>query len=224
MNKRKAGAIALSLALATAICAPTAAFAIDDAAQDASTTQSTVSPLADTNSTLTGKIKATTVSVSVPTAAAFTLDPWTTATDPTSQIGSPTNYTITNLSKMPVYTRVKSAAVAAATVKNTGLTPSLVSTAPANNGEVQFAVKQTAPTDFTTAGDWLTTSVSSNYYVDDAGTGFIAATGVADGTDKITMKFYGQAYDNADGSTNWTPDDTFTVTPTFEFSTNSSFA
>lgn len=200
MKMKKLGACAIALATATALCAPAAAFAADG---------TVTAPGGTSSSTITGTIAATTLSVSVPTAAAFTIDPTVEATTVNSQLKSvPDNYTVTNASVVPVYAYISGCAVAKG-ADMTG-TPTLVTaTADLSTANaVMFAVKDDTgkPTDFDTPTDWLTTTPGKYYPI--TANGKLAAKNDT-ATDEATMKFYGQT------TTGWTNGDTFTITPTF---------
>lgn len=198
MKMKKLGACAIALATATALCAPMAAFAAD----------ATITPgkgAGDTDSVITGTIAATTLSVSVPTAAAFTIDPTKAADNVSSQLTDvPTNYTVTNASVVPVYAYISACGIAKA--GTTAGTPTLVTAVDnlTTANSVMFAVKDatSAPEDFTKPADWLTTT-ADKYYPITANGKLAAKNGAA------TMSFYGQT------TTGWTNGDSFTVTPKF---------
>lgn len=206
MKMKKLAASALALATAAAICAPAAAFAADVTSTDATAP-------GDTDSAITGTIKATTLSVSVPTKAAFTVDPGkTAAAGEGGQYASPTNYTVTNKSVVPVYAYVSKVAATDVSLVAAPADVKAATNAGDKDAKIMFAVKDAAPTDFNTAGDWLTTG-TSKYYAFNASTfGKLDAAGGSNAD--ATMKFYGQA-----PSTNWTEKQTFTVTPTFTITT-----
>lgn len=243
--KKKIGAMALSLALASAICVPTAAFADDysgsqqeteDMTGVAQTGTGSVTTTGNT-SVLTGKIKATTLSVSVPTAVTFNIDPGAAqgvadpavsdATPGTSQkrgqFTSPTNYTIHNASQVAVYVTVDSVTATGATLTDTqaSIAAKVTGTGAAdpvvmvglsdadNNGSLALG---------NTAG-WFKTSPATGLGIYPFGT--TADKGrldpddnAANGTDEATMMVYG-----AVAQTGWTEADTFTVTPTLKIST-----
>lgn len=209
MKKSKIGACALALATAAAICVPGMAFAADATITDDAVT----ADKGTSNSTITGTITATKLSVSVPTTAAFTIDPTITATDDTAGITAqltnvPTNYTVTNKSVVPVY-----AYISGCTVTKAGTTagdPTLVNATSGLSTDyaVMFAVKDadSKPADFKTSGDWLTTTPGKYYAIKDNGK-LAAKTGAA------TMSFYGQT------TSGWSNGDSFTVVPTFTITT-----
>ena len=205
MKKSRIGACALALATAAAICVPGTALAAPAAAGS-----KTLEAAGASDSTITGTITATKLSVSVPTTAAFTIDPTVEATDPGKQItDASTNYTVTNASAVPVYAYISNCTIAKAGA--TAGNPTLVKKTAdlATDCAVMFAVKDaaSAPSNFDTEGDWLTGA--GTYYAFNAAThGKLAAkTGTA------TMSFYGQT------TTGWSNGDTFTITPTFTIAT-----
>lgn len=216
MKMKKLAASALALATAAAICAPAAAFAdgLDDSTVIPATPNVTSAGGA-TDSTITGTIKATTLSVSVPTKAAFNVDPGAAAkAGEGGQYASPTNYTVTNKSVVPVYAYVSKVAVTGVSLVDASANVKPATNAGDSDAAIMFAVKEAAaaPTGFDTAGDWLTTTTSKYYAFNVANNGKLDAAG---GTAAAaTMKFYGQA-----PSTNWSEAQTFTVTPTFTIST-----
>lgn len=242
MKKRKIGALTLSVVLASAICVPATAFAdnyngSDQATKDSAGTGATSSaPISSTGTetTVTGKIKATTLSVSIPTAVAFNVDPGAaqavtdaaagdtgggaTVSNKHGQFTSPTNYKVSNLSRVKVYAYISGVAATAAGTPGTTVTPSLVATAPtyggSNHADMMIGIKSAAnaPTDFTTAGDWLTTSLATNYYpFNGTNKGEIAAsTNGTTAAESDAMMIYGQV-DQA----GWTDGDSFQIKPTF---------
>ena len=225
MKKTKIGALALSVALASAICVPATAFAVanTDGALDTDTTSSPVTSTTGTSdSVLTGKIKVTTLSVSVPTAATFNVDPSIAATDAGTQFTSPTNYKIVNNSVVPVWAQITNVAV---TGTSTGGDTVALTDTDANvaDATMLFAVSDSddPATDlvFGTTGNWLTSGALGTAYsaFNKTGDGKLTATDGADGgTDEATMYFYGKM-DNT--YTGWADGDSFTITPTFTIRT-----
>ncbi len=205
MKKSKIGACALALATAAAICVPGTALADPVAAGS-----KTLEAAGTSDSLITGTITATKLSVSVPTTAAFTIDPTIEATNPSTQItDASTNYTVTNASAVPVYAYISDCTIAKA--GTTAGNPTLVDKTAdlATDYAVMFAVKDTAsaPSNFTTDSDWLT-GAGTYYAFNAVDHGKLAAkTGTA------TMSFYGQT------TTGWSNGDTFTITPTFTIAT-----
>lgn len=253
MYKRKVGALALSVALASAICVPTVAFAAEE--WDPGVTYGTppenvTSPDgggADT--VLTGVIKPTTLSVSVPTAVTFSVDP---GADPSftgaptgatiGQFGSPSNYTITNKSRVPIYAAVTGVATNGCTL-DTALANLEAGTATDpkvmvalndhgnNDGAGSTLLSIDAAGSTQSASGWLTGGIDADnpYYAfhqDDATTptsitnGMLAAgktsagADVTDGTNSASMYVYGAV--KGEG---WDTGDKFTVTPTFTIKT-----
>ncbi len=212
MKKSKIGACALALATAAAICVPGTALADSVAAGS-----KTLEAAGTSDSLITGTITATKLSVSVPTTAAFTIDPTIEATDPSTQLTDlPTNYTVTNASAVPVYAYISDCTIAKA--GTTAGNPTLVNKTAdlATDYAVMFAVKDSAPANFDTPGDWLTGA--GTYYAFNAAThGKLAAKSAADkasdASNVATMSFYGQT------TTGWSNGDTFTITPTFTIAT-----
>lgn len=211
MKMKKLGACALALATAAAICSPAAAFADATITGDAVTTVGGAK-----ESVITGTIEATKLSISVPTAAAFTIDPTIAATDDVdgtiSQLTNvPTNYTLTNKSAVPVYAYISGCTIAAAGA-TTG-TPTLVSATSGLSADkaVMFAVKDStsAPKDFKTADDWLSTTPGKYYAFNAADKGKLADKTANDKSNEATMSFYGQT------TTGWSHGDSFTIKPTF---------
>ena len=241
MKKTKIGALALSVALAAAICVPATAFA-DYAGSEQATQDSTGAAATDdgtialdgTETTLTGTIKATTLSVSIPTTVAFNVDPGAdqavtdaaasdtggvTTSNKHGQFTSPSNYKVKNLSRVKVYTYISSVAATASGTPGTTVTPELVDAAPdysaaGSHAKVMIGIKSVAekPADFGTQDNWLTTSLATKYYPFNAtNKGEIAAS--TDGTTPVesdAMMIYGQV-DKA----GWTDGDTFQIKPTF---------
>ena len=213
MKKSKIGACALALATAAALSVPSLAFA-------AGATSSTVAVAGDTPSTITGTITATKLSVSVPTTAAFTIDPTIEAAAVDSQLTDlPDNYTVTNESAVPVYAYISSCSIN----KGVGMSgdPTLVTATSGLSDDyaVMFAVKDAAskPANFSTADDWLTTAPGTYYAFNADGHGKLAtqkaATAAGDTSNAATMSFYGQT------TTGWSNGDTFTIVPTFTIAT-----
>ena len=214
MKKNKIGACALALATAAAICVPGMAFAADgDPTATVPADPNVVAPTTDTptKSELTGTIKATTLSVTVPTAATFNVDPTVNATDPSTQIQSPTNYTITNSSVVPVYAYVSK--VEKTDVLLTDSTAGVKAGTTGKDNTIMFGVKDVAPANFAAQGDWFTDSTSKYYAFNSATHGKLAGK-TADTTDSATMKFYGQVSNEG-----WVDGQTFTITPSFTIAT-----
>lgn len=253
MYKRKVGALALSVALASAICVPTVAFAAEEWDPDVTygtPSENVTAPDGDgTDTVLTGVIKPTTLSVSVPTAVTFSVDPganpsFTGAPGSATigQFGNPSNYTITNKSRVPIYAAVTSVAAADCTLTaalanleaGTATSPKvMVALNDHGNsdgaGGTLLSVDTTTPTQ---SNGWLPStglSATSPYYAfhqdnavtpNDITDGQLAAgktsagADVADGTNEASMYVYGAV--KGEG---WNTGDKFTVTPTFTIKT-----
>lgn len=259
MKKRKIGVLALSLAVASAICVPTAAFAANawDPAVSLDTPPENVTS-ADTgaNTTLKGVIKPTTLSVSVPTAVTFSVDPGETPSftgAPTSttvgQFVSPSNYTITNKSRVPIYAAVTAVTTGSGSgLKAVSLTgdPSALTAGTETNPAVMVGLNDKGNSDGTTGtllsldysaatptatGTWLNTSIApgSPYYAfhqDDATTpnktvlGKLAAGKSSTGADVTDGTNSTTMYVyGAVKGEGWNANDAFTVTPTFTIKT-----
>lgn len=218
MKLKKAAGLALALATAAAICVPATALAADppDPSVTNPPTPNVTAADGTAQSTLTGAIKATTLSVSVPTAATFNVDPGkaAAATD-AGQFASPTNYAITNKSVVPVYAYVSGVSASGVELTDASNDVKAATTAGGANAKIQFAVKDAAPGAFTTAADWLTTSTTKYYAFNAANMGKLEAGSAtpAPASASATMKFYGQV-----PAENWTHGQSFTITPTFTIS------
>lgn len=214
MKRKAAGALALAVALSGALAVP--AFAADPSAD------ATVSESGKTASTvITGTIRPTTLSVTVPTAVAFDVDPGATAGtelsgDKAGQFTSPSNFAIANNSVVDVY-----AYVSAVTAADVNLTAKKAEVAAKTNeapAKIMVGVKDAAPASFGTEADWLTNPLAegAKYYAFNAdANGKLAAKdpAAAEGAqtdNKAAMRIFGQV-----PSTGWANGDTFTVTPTF---------
>lgn len=242
MRKTKIGALALSVALASAICVPTTALAANYNGSEQATQDSTGTKAEDdktigldgTETTLTGTIKATTLSVSMPTTVAFNVDPGATAgvadaaagdtgsgasttSNKHGQFTSPTNYKVKNLSRVKVYAYISRVTATSAATPGTTVTPDLKNTAPtytaSNRDQMMIGIKSVAeaPADFSTDTDWLTTSTTKYYPFNKDNKGEIDAS--TDGTtpkESDAMMIYGQV--NPAG---WTDGDSFQIKPTF---------
>lgn len=237
MKAKRLTALALALALAASAGMP--AFAATPSASSSQVTEKLTSGSATTDTTITGTIVATQIKVTLPITIAFDIDPTKEATASDSvcsnQITQPANLTITNNSVVPIWVRVSGVKVTAGTG---GRAPALTQTAAdvtgtaaANDLKMMFALKDeaSAPANFTTAGDWLTTGVTAatKYYLNTKKTGGIAlaadyagrleqagtTAATANGTkDSVSFKLYGQI------NRGWQVGDSFTITPTFTVS------
>lgn len=222
MKLKKAAAVVSAFAVTAALCVPATALAADT---DTATSETVASATAK-ESVITGTIAVTTLSVSVPTKAAFTIDPTITVTNDaagtTAQLTNvPTNYSVTNNSAVPVYAYISKCEI----TKGAGMTgtPTLVTATSglSTDNAVMFAVKDDAgkPANFDAADNWLTAAADLKYYpIKDNGK--LAAQKMKDGAadpsqtdNKATMSFYGQT------TTGWVDGDTFTVKPTFTIAT-----
>ena len=180
------------------------------------------------NSTLTGTINITNIQVEVPIKASFDIDPnvaitadttIVTSTDATNtnQItGQASNYTIKNLSKVPLVVSITGIKT------NDGTTdgiPELVNTMDDLTGKnVMFAVRKNgeaikypaAATDSTQK--WMMADAikpDSPYYVTEGGASANVLGPVGSSTADITMKLYGATGDG------WRNGESFDVIPTF---------
>lgn len=194
MYKRKVGALALSVALASAICVPTVAFAAEwDPAvpgTPAEVTEPEGTPGPSTE--LTGVIKPTTLSVSVPTAVTFSVDP---GADPSftgaptgetiGQFGNPDNYTITNKSRVPIYAAVTSVATSGCALTETFA--SLEAGPSTNSPKVMVALNDQGNNDG--AGSTL---LSVDATTPTQSTGWLPSTGLS-----ATTPYYAFHQDNA---------------------------
>ena len=217
--KKTAGALALAVTLSMALATP--AFA------ETKVEMGSVDKAGTTNTTITGTIKPTTLTVTVPTTVAFEVDPGaepsTTLDENTKKAGqftNPSNFTIINNSVVDVYAYVS----AVNSVDKAALVTSEQSVAPKEGdtaAKIMVGVKSTAPTDFSTAADWLKSDMGEGekYYAFNAeGKGKLAAkdeTNASQTDNQATMYVFGQV-----SKTGWTVDDTFTVVPTFTITVN----
>lgn len=224
MKKNKLGALAVSIAMASALCAPTAAFAAanTDGALDASTTSADSTAAGGADSTLTGKIKVTTLSVSVPTAATFNVDPTVAATDAGSQFTSPTNYTIVNKSVVPVWAQISNVAVTGNSTAGSAVALTKRS-ADVTGTTMQFGISDitdasSADLALSTEDNWLVAGAQTyNAFNKGENSKLAAKDATADGgDDQATMYFYGKVDNTYAG---WADGDSFTITPTFTIST-----
>ena len=168
-------------------------------------------------STLTGTIKVTSISVKVPTAAAFLINPnaKTTGDDVNRITDQSDAYTITNTSTVPIDVRITNVTTALGS-GTTGTPTTLVNKADALSGArtVMFAIRKDGDSIPTNAsGDsakWFDPAANyttAPYNVCDTPTdGTLAAGGT------LKMKLYGAT------TTGWANNETFTVIPTFTIS------
>ena len=153
----------------------------------------------------------TVISAGVPTTAAFGIDPWTTAANPSSQIVAQSDdFKIVNLSKFPIFARIQGVKIADGG-HHAGLNPgapTLVQSAPSAAGQCQLAIKTpaSAPSSFNTPADWMKSGEGAYSVI--AGDKIDAA--VSTGGTSLPLKVYGQM-----NGTGWAARDTFSVTPTF---------
>lgn len=210
MKKKTGAALALAVTLSMAFAVP--AFAAEGTVDSSGGTSST---------TITGTIKPTTLTVTVPTTVAFDVDPGATvgttldqSTGKAGQFTSPDNFTIVNNSVVDVYAFVSGVS----TVTGVSLVdnPSSVAAKEGENlAKIMVGVKDTAPQNFNTATDWLTGNLSdAHYYAFNAtNKGKLAAKDASNNSqtdNKATMRVFGQV-----PSTGWATGDSFTVVPTF---------
>lgn len=235
MKKRKIGALALSVALASAICVPATAFALTPGPDGTGTDGSSdlmATPAGTTE--LIGKIKATTLSVTVPTTMQFAIDPGTTqgvAQDATvaakhGQFTSPTNYTVMNSSKVPVKVTVDSVTATGCALtdtqgniaaKSTGVDP-VVMVGLSDKANGASLVLGAATNWFTTGGSGLgivpfgaTDYSGGSTSVVAANTGKLAPSTATDGDNKATMYVFGAVAQDG-----WAEGDSFSVVPTLK--------
>lgn len=213
MKRKAVGAVALAVALSGVLAVP--AFAADAETKEVIASGGTAS------TAITGTIKPTTLSVTVPTTVAFDVDPGATAGttlegDKAGQFTGPSNFAIVNNSVVDVYAYVSS--VAATDVNLTAKKDEVAAKAGANPAKIMVGVRDAAPASFDTETDWLTSPLAADakYYAFNVGAnGKLLAKDPADASgtqtsNKATMHIFGQV-----PSTGWANGDKFTVTPTF---------
>jgi len=233
-------AVAVAAAMVMAVTVSAASFAAEEdpkynnAVSDA-LTDKVVSDNGGVPSELTGTISITDIKVKVPVKAIFDIDPNKTLTigQASPQItGQAKNYTITNLSSVPLNISITNVATAKGS-KTTGADPEFVTTIndlESKEHGIMFSIRPSdttvasvpvLPADKTTAlaDNWLKPSaakggtIGNTYKFQDSGATYkLEATGTAGGKDALTMTLYGAT------KTGWTSGDTFTVTPTFTVS------
>lgn len=234
MKKTKIGALALSMALASAICVPATAFAALTADADGTGIDTDASNLATTpagETTLVGKIKATTLSVSIPTTMQFAIDPGatqgvtedTTTTTKHGQFTSPANYTVTNNSKVPVKVTINTATATDCTLTDTKSSLESGTTA---NRKVMVGLSDKAngaALDVDATAGWLSTGAdlglipfgktdAASGSAVTANTGKLAsADTTVTGDNKATMYVFG-----AVDQTGWMDGNSFSVKPTLK--------
>lgn len=218
MNKRMKRTAALALTVGMAAAGTMASYASGlgtaaTGAVDITTAAGSSEVSGSQNSVLTGTIKVTSISVKVPTAAAFEINPNASVTAPAVDriTAQSSEYKITNTSTVPIDVSITKVATDAAG----GLTNSVGSlTGDGNNKKVMFAVRktgETAPT--SSAGDaakWF--DPAKNYET----TPYQVSTTASDNTlaagAELEMTLYGATIQG------WSNGETFTVTPTFTIS------
>ncbi len=208
MKKNRKQMAAAALAIGLAVAGTTGAYGAPDAAvAEVITEEKTGANAVET--TLNGRINATTLSVSIPLTAAFDIDP--TKFDGTSpnanvQVGDnqSSGYKVVNNSAVPVYVYVSGV-----TVPTSGV--SLVDNVGAldSNKALMLAISEkesAASSDITDTSFWLKTTMSGNYYMDKnrANKGKLDANG---GT--MNLKIYGMTKQG------WSVADTFSIKPSF---------
>lgn len=232
-------AVAVAAAMAMAVTVSAASFAAEapkyNNAVSGALKETVVSDNEGTPSELTGTISITDIKVKVPVKAIFDIDPNKTLTTGTASpqiTGQATNYTITNLSSVPLNISITNVATAKGS-KTTGADPEFVTTIndlESKEHGIMFSIRPSdttvasvpvLPADKTTAlaDNWLKPSaakggtIGNTYKFQDSGATYkLEATGTAGGKDALTMTLYGAT------KTGWTSGDTFTVTPTFTVS------
>lgn len=240
-TKRHVCVVALASALTLALAAPVSAFAADavPVVPEASIEQTVTAANGEKEVAITGTVKATTVSVTVPTQVAFYIDPGATQGTTKSatenkygQFTNPTNLTITNHSAVDVYgyvcnvtsPHVTLASSTAGVKKPGGVAPSAGRKADIGV-MVGICDTNTASLDFGTSSNWLTESgvgdaKATRYYAFNKNHyGKLAAATDASGTvddsreDKgsYTMTIRGAVFNGG-----WSQDENFLVTPKFK--------
>lgn len=169
-------ATAVASALALALAAPAAAFAVDTPPEvDPADVTNVVEAGGTADVEITGTVKATTITVSVPTRVSFYIDPGaeqdTALSDPSKnkygQYLNPTNMTVTNLSAVDVYGYVPKVKSDYVTLTSGSDLEKPGGVAPAANGSTKDRIKvkvglcdTTETLNLGTANNWLTESVA----------------------------------------------------------------
>lgn len=240
-QKRPALAMALASALTLALAAPAAAFAADPMPpQVADADVKTVTTTGGTQETeITGTVKATTVSVTVPTKVAFYLDPGAaqgTTRDASAnkygQYTNPTNITVTNRSAVDVYGYVSSVSSNDVTLVNSKADlkkPGGIAPGAANASQIGVMVgicDTTESMSLDTPGDWMTvagvadTKDNRYYAFNKAKHGRLSAAqgDVVSSHDGIggsyTMTIRGAVFQGG-----WSQDESFLIKPTIKIVT-----
>lgn len=239
--KRPAMVVALASALALALCAPASAFAADPVPPEATTDKTVTTSGGTQESQITGTVKATTITVTVPTQVAFYIDPGATQSTTANwasskkigQYTNPTNFTITNRSAVDVFgyvSKVASPHVKLVDDKTALAKPGGVAPSAENKSRIGVMVGicgTSESLDFATKKDWLTESVAdtaaARYFAfNEAGQGKLtAATDKAGSSATVspggayTMTVRGAVFDGG-----WSQDENFLVTPTFKIVTD----
>ena len=232
---KKAAAVAAAMAMAVTMSA--ASFAAEDPkynnAVSGALKETVVSDNEGTPSELTGTISITDIKVKVPVKAIFDIDPnkaLTTGAASPQITGQATNYTITNLSSVPLNISVTKVKAAKGTGTD-GADPTFVTTLNALESTEHGIMFSIRPSDTTAApapimpadkatvlsDDWLKPGadgvIGDTYKFQTSGATYkLEETGTAGGKDTLTMTLYGAT------KKGWTSGDTFTVTPTFTVS------
>lgn len=232
-ENRPVRAIALASALALALCVPAAAFAAEVGSGTADATAATTAR----STAATGTIKATTLTVTVPTKVAFYLDPGAAQSTVLSgtwpadtkfgQYTNPSNFTITNHSAVDVYGYVSKVESPHVTLvndqtlqKDGGVAPSAATKA---RTKVMVGICDTTESmALGTASDWMTESVgdtaATRYYAfNKAGHGKLAAAldskgsvdnSRSDAKGEYTMTIRGAVYQGG-----WSESENFLIKP-----------
>lgn len=241
-TKRPALTVALASALALALCAPVSAFAADPVPPEASDDKTVTTTGGTQESKITGTVKATTITVTVPTQVAFYIDPGatrsTTANWATSkkigQYTNPTNFTITNRSAVDVYGYVSKVASPHVTlVDNENALEKPGGVAPGVDNKTSIGVMvgicDTSVSDLAlgTPGNWMTEDIAdtkaNRYFAFNKGSQgkLTAATEKAGSGATVspggacTMTVRGAVFDGG-----WTQNENFLITPTFKIVTD----
>lgn len=178
-------------------------------------------PDATASMELIGTINITKLSVTLPLTVAFDVDPSaykTTGADALSvQMDSPDAYQITNNSAVPVKVYISALNKGDLSGNNNSFNLVTDKAKGTDNKTVLLAIKKaedTLPTYDTVGADyWLSESANMAYYMDEAGTGVLAASNVADGSNVMKLKVYGQTKNG------WSQNDKFAIKPTFKVET-----
>ena len=247
-TKRPVCAVALASALALALGVPGVAFAADpDPVPPEASGEKIVTAAGDTQEAeITGTVKATTITVSVPTKVTFYLDPgaaqstdasgWATSKK-IGQYTNPSNFTITNRSAVDVYgyvSQVTSPHVTLVNAKSSLRKPGGVAPSPDNAARIGVMVGLAGVDEtlsFDKTADWMTVdgvkdAKDARYYAfnkDRHGRLAAAQNGqVSSYTDSQNKKLEGQYTMTIRGAVfngGWSQDEKFLINPVFKIVT-----